>query len=193
MSLAPLAAIALLLGAALLGSAAAAAGSVACPSDEACPAAAGSAMLQTGAEKRGSQNQSPSIEGRVATIDAELASLENRVSIMMSTVGIQGAALMAKSDGRYQRYKDLLRNKYDAQALVDVVQDLEAKADNVKASLTDVENMVSGSNLALVEKKTKQTPNSLTNRVTALEEVVSSLKDRATSMEEKITGMASKA
>jgi hypothetical protein len=180
----PLAAVATLLGAALLGSAAAGSS---CPSDEACPAAAGSAMLQTGL------NKGPlAIEGRVATLDAELASLDNRVTIMMSTVGLQTAALMAKSEGRYDRYKALLKNKYDEQAIVDVVHDLEVKADNVKAHLTELEKAVSGSNLALIQKLEVKDI-SVTNRVIALEEVVSSLKDRARFMEEKITGMASKA
>jgi hypothetical protein len=181
----PLAAVATLLGAALLGSAAAGSS---CPGrSEACPAAAGSAMLQTGL------NKGPlAIEGRVATLDAELASLDNRVTIMMSTVGLQTAALMAKSEGRYDRYKALLKNKYDEQAIVDVVHDLEVKADNVKAHLTELEKAVSGSNLALIQKLEVKDI-SVTNRVMSLEEVVSSLKDRARFMEEKITGMASKA
>merc|ERR1719199_2269246 len=121
---------------------------------------------------------------------------------MMSTVGLSGgAALVAKSESStYERYKALLKNKYDAEALITVVSDLEVKADSVKANIVSVEDEVSGTQIsgatpiALAHEKTKTgirahaAGDSLTNRITGLEEVVDSLKDRAKSMEEKITG-----
>lgn len=171
--------------------------------DEACPAgASGRAMLQTGIDKRASGRAS-SLEGRIATLDAELTSLDNRVAIMMSAVGLTGgAAFVAKSDSStYERYRALLKHTYQDADLITVVGDLEAKADSVKNHIVSVEDEVSGAQIrnsgSLLEEKNgiqmRAFGDSLTNRVTALEEVVSSLKDRAISMEEKITGMGSKA
>lgn len=169
--------------------------------DEACPAgASGRAMLQTGIDKRASGRAS-SLEGRIATLDAELTSLDNRVAIMMSAVGLPGgAAFVAKSDS-YDRYRALLKHTYADADLITVVGDLEAKADSVKNHIVSVEDEVSGAQIrnsgSLLEEKNgiqmRAFGDSLTNRVTALEEVVSSLKDRAIAMEEKITGMGSKA
>jgi len=164
------------------------------PDNEACPAtaASGSAMLQTGADKR-TTSAGGSIEGRVATLDAELTSLENRVGILMSIVGLQGGAALLSKAGSYDRYKALLKNKYDEAAIVDVVSDLETQADDVKSKITSVEDEVSGSQIVSLLDKAKEANDSLTNRVTALEEVVSSIKDRTKAMEAKVTGMASKA
>jgi len=165
-----------------------------CGTDGSCPAtaASGSVMLQTGADKR-AISEGSSIEGRVATLDAELTSLENRIGILMSTVGLQGGAALLAKAGTYDRYKALLKNTYDDAAIVDVVSDLEAKADQVKSDITAVEDEVSGNQLVSFLGKAKVADDSLTNRVTSLEEVVSSIKDRTTAMEAKVTGMGSKA
>jgi uncharacterized protein YlxW (UPF0749 family) len=184
--------VAALMGAvALLGAAASSEGSsFACPADA---AAAGSAMLQTAAGSLRAGGGAPSIEGRVATLDAELTSIANRVSIVMSTVGLQGAAALLANSGNLEHYKALMEHKADAKAVQDDVADLETRANDVKTKITEVENEVSGSQIggAGLLEKLKVTSHgagdSLSSRVTSLEEVVVSLKDRTKMMEEAVS------
>merc|ERR1719401_2540260 len=110
-------------------------------------------MLQMAADKKTAGEQP--LEGRVATLDAELTSLANRVSILMSTIGLSGGAALLDKAGTYERYTALLKNKHDATAIQDDVADLEARADDVKDKISQVENEVSGAQLSSLLEKSR--------------------------------------
>jgi predicted nucleic acid-binding Zn-ribbon protein len=141
------------------------------------------------------------LSGRVATLDAELTSLTNRVGILMSTVGLEAAAAFLAKAGTYERYTAILKGKHDATTIKDDVDALETEAQDVKTKITQVENSVAGTQIggSLLEKSQIKLSSregdewSLTSRVSSLEEVVLSLQDRAKAMELQVAGSASKA
>lgn len=155
-------------------------------SEAVCAARSGSAMLQTAAKK------DDNLEGRAATLSAEIESLTNRVSIIMSTVGLAGAELLDKGKKPYEKYAALLHSKYDDAALKEVVTDLEGKATALKGNIKALENEVSGTQfdaalLATAIHKVGSAGDSLTSRMFALEEVVGSCRSRVQALEEKVS------
>jgi len=157
----------------------------------------GAAMLQQVSDKdvttKANSKDAP-LEGRAATLAAEIESLTNRVSILMTTVGLaEGTALLDKTKKPYEKYASLLRTKYDDAALKEVVTDLEAKSAALKGNIKQLENMVFGTQfdtavlLAAKIHRHSVSEDSLSNRIMALEEVVGSMRNRVAELEERVS------
>jgi len=138
----------------------------------------------------------PPLKGRVVTLEAEEVSLENRVSILMETVGMtaEAAALLEKGEP-YTRYMSLLHSQGEG-SLKEAVGELETKVVALNSKILSLENQVAGNAFtapSLLEKASKKTGQSgdgasLTSRIVALEEEVAKARSRVTSLEQTVSG-----
>merc|ERR1712232_1017013 len=137
------------------------------------------------------------LKGRLATLDAEVTSLNNRVDVIAAEVGngaggeapaLFGTATLQKE---YANYEALLHSKSDTSALVDTVEDLEKRTADLDSRILQLENKVDstltadGANTAsLLTVKARGA--SLQERTIELEGRVSSMRARVTSLEQTV-------
>jgi uncharacterized protein YceH (UPF0502 family) len=164
---------------------------------------AGSAMIQTASA---SASAGAPLQGRVATLEAEMTSLEGRLSALQDSLGVSGGAAAAVAEVQvdkkepYAKYALLLRSKSDSAALKDDIASLESRAAELKSKILTLENQVSGNAFAVKFSllseggdKGAHKGTSLESRVEALEEETSQFRTRVTSLEQTVVGLQLKA
>jgi uncharacterized protein YceH (UPF0502 family) len=162
---------------------------------------AGDAMIQTASASA----QAP-LQGRVATLQAEVTSVEERVAALQESVGAGGggaAAVQVDQKDPYAKYAKLLQSGYDSKALSDDVAQLETQVSEVESSILALETQVSGNAFNMkfessllsggaqkVASTGSQEPStSLSSRVVALEEEVKNCRTRVSSLEQTVVGL----
>jgi uncharacterized protein YceH (UPF0502 family) len=192
-------------------------------------ASTGSAMIQTAGEKGATVtahvaedvSAGAPLKGRVATLEAEMNSLDARVTALQDSLGYSGGAggggagevaevqVDNKKEVSYAKYVSLLRSTYDLAALKDDVATLEGRAADLKSKILALENQVSGNAFAMkfsllsgnaqgakaAAAKAGQADqeSSLSSRIEALEEETEEFRTRVTSLEQTVVGLQVKA
>lgn len=198
-------------------------GQMSCLADmQAAVHGSGVALLQTAADGSGSSGgsrkqelmeraallhaqggvQAP-LKGRVVTLEAEVVSLTDRVSVLSASVGVSGAApaefaqkiSLLGQPKQYQHYASLLKigmaDATSETSLKESVADLEGRCATLMSQVEGLENQVSGNGLtALIEMQAgiSAQESSLTSRVVALEDTVVNIRSRVTSLEQTVSG-----
>jgi uncharacterized protein YceH (UPF0502 family) len=157
-------------------------------------------MLQAQSAVAGAGSDAP-LKGRITTAMAEVESLQGRVDVIMTEVGVNGAGLEAMQkdiETLYKtkvlgkaallaRYKELLHSKKtDEASLKEDVATLEANCAELKINILMLENQVQGASLI---DKGSDSPTSLSSRVEAVEKEIADYRTRVTSLEQVVAGL----
>jgi chromosome segregation ATPase len=141
------------------------------------------------------------LKGRITTALAEVASLQGRVDVLMSDVGVGSVALekdtatnkVLDKTALYARYKELLHTKkYEEGAIKDDVATLENDCADLKSKILMLENQVQGGT-SLLAKVSEDPITSLSSRVVAVEKDIADFRTRVSSLEQVVAGLQTKA